>query len=83
MDPHPDEWASFRPDLLGSVFALSDDGGFTSAFYFSSEAEAREGERKEPPADLKAGVDELNALDAVPPEYFDLTDPWLYSPAST
>lgn len=83
MDRHPDEWASFRPDLLGSLFALSDDGGFTSAFYFSSEAEAREGERKEPPEDLKAEVDELNALDAVPPEYFDLTDPWLYSPAST
>ncbi|MFI5691560.1 hypothetical protein ACIA58_06950 [Kribbella sp. NPDC051586] len=83
MDQDPSEWASFRPDLLGSVFSLYDDGGFTSAFYFTSEAEAREGERKEPPAELKAEVDELNALDAEPPEYFDLTEPWLYSPAST
>ncbi|WP_134121229.1 hypothetical protein [Kribbella kalugense] len=45
--------------------------------------EARDGERKEPPADLKATVDELDALDAEPPEFFDLTSPWLYSPAST
>ncbi|MFC6157923.1 hypothetical protein ACFWUU_28435 [Kribbella sp. NPDC058693] len=83
MAQHPERWESFRPDLLGSVFVLSDDGGFTSTFYFTSEAEAREGERKEAPEDLKAEVDELNTLDAVPPEYFDLSTPWLYSPAST
>jgi hypothetical protein len=83
MGEDPGKWSSFRPDLVGSVFSLYDDGGFVTAFYFTSEADAREGERKEPPEDLKAEVDELNALDAEPPEYFDLTTPWLYSPAST
>ncbi|WP_329004652.1 hypothetical protein OHA18_14815 [Kribbella sp. NBC_00709] len=83
MSQGSDAWAGFRPDLIGNVLSLYDDGAFTTAFYFTSEAAAREGELKEPPAELKAEVDELNALDAEPPEYFDLTRPWLYSPAST
>jgi hypothetical protein len=83
MAEDSDAWVSFRPDVLGTVFSLYDDGVFTTAFYFTSEADARDGESKEPPEDLKATVDELNALDAVPPEFFDLTTPWLYSPAST
>jgi hypothetical protein len=83
MSGDPAKWADFRPDVIGSVFSLYDDGAFTTTFYFTSEAEAREGERKEPPQELKATVDELDALDAEPPEFFDLTAPWLYSPAST
>ncbi|MER7246597.1 hypothetical protein [Kribbella sp. NPDC000426] len=76
-------WASFRPDLIGTVLSLFDDGAFSSAIYFTSEIEAREAERLEPPAELKATVDELNTLDAEPPEFFDLDAPWLYSPTST
>jgi hypothetical protein len=74
------DWASFRPDILGSVGALHPDGGYTVSMYFTSEAEAREGERKEPPHALKAQIDELNALHAGPPEFFDLKRPWLMSP---
>ncbi|HET9290260.1 MAG TPA: hypothetical protein VFQ49_04195, partial [Actinomycetes bacterium] len=48
------EWADFRPDILGSVAVLHDGGAYTMAIYFTSEEEAREGERKEPPAELKA-----------------------------
>jgi hypothetical protein len=83
MATDTDEWIAFRPEVIGSVFSMSDDGGFATTFYFTSEAEAREGERKEPPAELKALVAELDSLDAEPPEFFDLTAPWLYSPAST
>jgi hypothetical protein len=83
MATDPAAWVAFRPELIGSVFSLYDDGGFSTAFYFTSEAEAREGERKEPPAELKAQVEELDSFDAEPPEYFDLTDPWLHSSAST
>jgi hypothetical protein len=47
--------------------------------YFRSEAAAREGERREPPPELKAQFEEEMALmsDAT---FFDLTDPWLHSP---
>lgn len=80
MSQDSDAWAAFRPDVIGSVAVEHDGGAFTMAMYFTSEAEAREGERKEPPPELKAQMDELNALAIGPPEFFDLKDPWLYSP---
>lgn len=80
MSEHSEAWTAFRPDIIGSVFATYDDGAFTTALYFTSEAEAREHEKKEPPAELKAQLDELNSLDAEPPAFFDLDQPWLYSP---
>jgi hypothetical protein len=50
------------------------------AVYFSSEEAAREGERKEPPPELKAQMEEMSALTIGEPDYFDLRDPWLHSP---
>ena len=41
--------AGFRPDILGSMMIGHEDGRWTQVLYFTSEAEAREGERKEPP----------------------------------
>ena len=83
MAQDPDKWAEFRPDVIGSISATYDDGDYTMAMYFTSEAEAREGEQKEPPPDLKAQMDEMNALMTGPPTFFDLKQPWLYSPTST
>ena len=80
MGQHRDEWAAFRPEIIGSEVAMYDDGDYTMAMYFTSEAEAREGERKEVPAELQADMDEMNALAGGPPEFFDLKQPWLYSP---
>lgn len=74
------ELSDFRPEILGSVLAEHDEGAYTMAVYFTSEAEAREGERKEPPPELAAEMEELNALATEEPTFFDLTDPWLYSP---
>ena len=74
------EWASFRPDILGTVNIDHGDGGWTSVLYFTSEAEAREGERKEPPPELQAQMAEMMSLADGPIEYLDLTDPWLYGP---
>jgi hypothetical protein len=48
--------------------------------YFTSEAEAREGERKEPPPELRAQMEEMNKLSIGEPEFFDLTQPILSSP---
>jgi hypothetical protein len=74
------EWARFRPEILGTLTAEHEDGGFTTAIYFTSEQEAREGERKEPPPELRAQMEEMNSLTIGTPEFFDLTDPWRYAP---
>ena len=69
----------FRPDVLGGVVALHGDGGYTNAIYFSSEAEARAGEEQEPPARLKALMEEESALHEGEVSFFDLREPWLSS----
>ena len=81
MAEDSDEWAAFRPDVIGSVAVGHEGGAYTMAMYFTSEAEAREGERKEPPPELKAQMEEMAALNVGEPEFFDLKDPWLYSPS--
>lgn len=73
-------WAGFRPDVLGSLMLGRDDGEYVMAIYFTSEAEAREGEKKEPPAELAAQMQEMNALEVGETTYYDLRDPWLLSP---
>jgi len=79
MSQDPGEWASFRPDVLGSVSVGSGDA-YAVVIYFTSEAEAREGEQKEMPEEMKAQMEEMNALEIGEPTYLDLKDPWLYSP---
>jgi hypothetical protein len=74
------EWAAFRPDIIGSVGVGHDGGAYTMALYFTSEEAAREGERKEPPPELKAQMEEMGRLNVGEPEFFDLKQPWLYSP---
>jgi hypothetical protein len=80
MSADSSQWAAFRPDVVGVVVAYHDDGAYTMFLYFTSEEAAREGERKEPPAELKAQMDEMDALSEGVPEFFDLKQPWLYSP---
>ena len=74
------DWSAFRPDMLGSVAAGHDGGAYTMMMWFTSEAEAREGEAKEPPPELKAQMDEMGTLSVGEPEFFDLKDPWMYAP---
>ena len=80
MGEDSSEWAAFRPDILGSVAVLHEGGAYTMAIYFTSEEEAREGERKEPPPELKAQMEEMDAMSEGVPEFFDLRQPWLYAP---
>jgi hypothetical protein len=80
MGQDSSDWAAFRPDVIGSVMVEHDEGAYTVALYFTSEAEAREGERKQPPPNIKAQMDEMDALSLGEPEFFDLKQPWLYSP---
>jgi hypothetical protein len=80
MAQNPDEWAAFRPDVIGSVAVGHESGAYTMAMYFTSEQAAREGERKQPPPQLQAQMDEMSKLSLGEPEFLDLSQPWLYSP---
>src|SRR4029450_3804903 len=80
MDQDADKWAAFRPDMLGNVAIGQDDGSYTMVMDFTSEAEAREGERKEPPPALQAQMEEMNKLPVGEPDFFDLKRPWINSP---
>jgi hypothetical protein len=65
-----------RPDVLGDVIAVNADGSYTDVVYFESEAEARQGETKEMPADVGELFTELMSAIAVD-EYLDLKNPWI------
>jgi hypothetical protein len=80
MSQDSEEWAAFRPDVVGSLGVQHEGGKYTMAIYFTSEAEAREGERKEPPEAIRAQMAEMDSLTVGTPEFFDLREPWLYSP---
>ena len=80
MAQDPDEWAAFRPDVIGSVAVGHEGGAYTMAMYFTSEEAAREGERKQPPPQLKPQMEEMNKLNIGVPEFLDLRHPWLSSP---
>jgi len=81
MAQDPDTWAKFRPDVLGSLEALHDDGSYTMVLYFTSEADAREGERKEVPLELRAVMEEMDKLTIGTTEYLDLRQPMIRSAA--
>ena len=75
-----DAMADFRPDILGTVMINHDDGRWTMVNYFTSEAEARAGERKAPPPEWQATMDELDKLSVAEPDFIDLRTPILLSP---
>ena len=79
MAQDSEKWAAFRPEILGTVAVGHDGGGYTVAIYFTSEADARAGERKEPPPELAAQMEEMNKLMTEEPEFLDLKQPWIYS----
>ncbi len=70
-----------RPDLIGGLFCRHDEGPEgTQIVYFTSEAQAREGEARELPAPAR---DSLAAWDAAMDDvrYLDLREVWMASPA--
>jgi hypothetical protein len=80
MNENSDEWAAFRPEIIGSLGITHNDGTWTMVLYFTSEADAREGESKEPPPELQEQMAEMDKLSVGVPKFFDLRDPWLSSP---
>ena len=80
MAQDSDTWAELRPDVIGTVVIGHGEGAYTMVAYFTSEAEAREGERKELPPELQAQMEEMSKLNVGEPEFFDLKRPILSSP---
>lgn len=72
--------AEARPDTIGGLFIVHPDGGCTIAVYFTTEEDARQGERRPMPPDLKAWRDEEMTHYEGDASFFDLCRPWLYSP---
>jgi hypothetical protein len=67
-----------RPDLIGSIRVWTAPDSFVEANYFTSEHDARAGERQAPPAELVDVLEDFMGMmkDA---EYFDFTEPFLHS----
>jgi hypothetical protein len=76
-----EDMAAFRPEVLGSMSIGHDDGRWTQVLYFTSEEEAREGERKEPPPEFQAVMAEMAELSVGPLDFVDLRRPVLESPS--
>ena len=74
FEKHASTW---RPDLIGGVRIWTGETSTVEVNYFTSEAEARANEGRQPPAELA----ELFAqyADVISnTEFLDLRDPWLY-----
>ncbi|MDD7939047.1 hypothetical protein PHK61_11535 [Actinomycetospora lutea] len=69
--------AAYRPDLIGGIRVWTGGSTYTEVAYFTSEAEARANEAKEPPAELAAEMSEFAEMMANI-EFIDLREPWLY-----
>lgn len=67
-----------RPEIIGGVTAWEPDGRMTAVNYFTSEEQAREGEAKEPPAEVAELLQEWQGLMS-DVEWFDIPDPDLRS----
>ena len=80
MSQDQERWAGFRPDILGSLGVSHENGEYTAVLYFTSEAEAREGEAKEAPPELQQQMEEMGKLEVGEPTFLDLKEPWLHSP---
>lgn len=67
-----------RPDIIGSVTAIHPENGrYTTAIYFTSEAEARAKEKEsEASEDFQEMMNEWQAIADGEPKFYDLTEPW-------
>jgi hypothetical protein len=67
---------SHRPDVIGDITVVHADESYTDAVYFTSEAEARRNEGKEPPSEMQTMFEEWMTAATVD-EYLDLREPRL------
>jgi hypothetical protein len=71
-----------RPELIGGTIAMEPDGWFTQTICFRSEEEAREGEEKEMPPEMREQFEEeMSHVHDM--RYLDLHHPWFASAEPT
>ena len=68
-----------RPDVIGGTVAWPGDGSFIQTIYFTSEAEARANEGKEPGTDEERAAWERIRSATQVESFIDISDPWLFS----
>ncbi len=67
-----------RPEIIGATIAMEPDGWFTETVSFRSEAEAREGEKKEMPPEVRAEMEQaMGPMESM--TFYDLHQPWFAS----
>lgn len=76
MEKYSQQIHEMRPEIIGATVATRDDGAYVQTVYFTSEAEAREREQTQPPAE----VAELMAEGMQDARYLDLHHPTMMSP---
>lgn len=64
-----------RPEIIGATMAIEEDGSFTETVAFTTEAAAREGEKLEPPEDVRVVLDKV----LTGAKFYDLHHPWFES----
>jgi hypothetical protein len=69
--------SSFRPDVLGGTRVWTSEDRYIELVYFTSEADARANESKEPPPELAGDIAEFGDL-MQGIEFIDLRTLWLY-----
>lgn len=76
MDAAFEPFADQRPDLLGGLRIWTGADSCIDVAYFTSEAEARQGEQAEVPEELQAVMNEMQGMGTT--EYLDLPTPQLH-----
>ena len=76
-----DQMKEIRPDVIGGIVAWHPQNGrFTNAIYFTSEAEARVKEKEVSSSpEFEKFMSEWQAISDGEPNYLDISDPWYSS----
>ena len=74
FEKHASTW---RPDLIGGLRIWTGETSTVDVNYFTSEAAARENEKKEPPGELAELFAQYSDVMANT-DFVDLRDPWIY-----
>jgi hypothetical protein len=76
-----DQMRAMRPDVIGGIVAWHPQNGrYTNAIYFTSEAEARAKERESSSSpEFQKYMQEWQALADGEPKFLDITQPWYSS----
>lgn len=75
MMADPQALHEMRPDIIGATLAFEPDGTFTETVAFTSEADARMGEKNPPPTEVQRELD--YAMSSA--TFYDLHTPWFES----